>query len=209
LVYKNLDELERIGLVVRDDSTKVARYAAEHPYALRKLVERERASVDELASKIETGLTTLLPEFNLQSQKPVTHFMEGLTGVEHILEDTLTAREPIYMYADNDTLDAQVADIDEAHAKKRLARGIPKRILMAKTPLAAAYAAEFSSELTQIRLIESEHVPHFYTALYVYDGKVSYLTYKDGVFTSALIYDESLYTLHRFTFEALWQHARG
>ena len=207
LVYKILDDLEKLQIVTKDDLFKVTRFKAEHPYTLRKIGERKKIEAEELSQRIETSIFPLISEFNLQSSKPAVHFMEGLAGVSQTLEDSLTAQETIYSYVDSETLDSEVLDIDEQYVKKRLKKGIAKKILMAKTDQSAEYARNNQSELTQIRLIESENIPHFFSVMYMYDKKVSYITYKDSTFSSVLMHDASIYTMQRFVFEAMWRCA--
>jgi sugar-specific transcriptional regulator TrmB len=205
LMYKILEDLSNRSLVTKDESFKVTRFSAAHPYSLRAIAEEEKKQADERARQIETTIGPLVAEYNLQSQKPAIHFMEGLDGVSTILEDTLTSPEAIYMYVDTDTLEQELLDIDAQYVKKRLKKEIPKRMLMARTAAAEAYAKDNQSELTQTKLIASQDVPHFYSFMYIYDGKVSYVTYENKTFTSAIIYDRSLYTMLRFAFEALWK----
>lgn len=207
LVYKILDDLIQYSLVTKDESFKVTRYKANHPYSLREIAEKEKKIADELARKIEYVISPLVSEYNLQSQKPAVHFMEGLDGVNFILEDTLSAKETIYMYTDTDTLEQELLDVDEQYVKKRLKLGLAKKILMAKTPASEKYVSENQSELTQSKLISSSEIPHFYSFMYIYDSKISYVTYKENIYTSAIIYDASLYTMQRFVFESLWNNS--
>ena len=205
LVYKVLDDLEKRDLVAKDETFKVTRFTAAHPLALRKLGESEKIAADNLVNRIETILGPLVSAYNLQSNKPAVHHMEGLKGVREIFADSLTAKEPIYMYADTDTLEQEILDLDESYVKKRLKKGILKKILMARTPAAEEYVKKSQSELTQTKLISGTEQKHFYSFMYIYDKKVSFVTYKDGNLTSTIIYDESIYAMQRFAFEALWQ----
>lgn len=204
LVYKVLTDLEAKGLVSKDESFKVTRFSAAHPYELRKLADQQKITAENFAHQIETALAPLVATYNLQSHKPGVHHMEGLSGIDEVLKDTLTSSEPIYMYVDTDTLEQELLDIDEKYVPKRLKKGIVKKMLMARTPAAEQYARESQTELTQVKLIASADTPQFYTLMYIYDKKVSYITYKNGQFTSTIIYDESIYTMHRFLFEAQW-----
>jgi len=207
LMYKILEDLISRTLVFKDESFKVTRFSAAHPYSLRSIAEEGQKSADELARSIEQIIGPLAAEFNLQSQKPSVHFMEGLDGLTTVLEDTLTSSEPIYMYVDTDTLEQELLDIDSVYVKKRLKKGIPKKILMARTAASEAYSKENQSELTQTRLISSDSIPHFYSFMKIYDKKVCFISYKEGNITSTIIYDESIYTMQRFIFEALWGQA--
>lgn len=205
LVYKILDDLDTKGLIEKDDSYKVTRFNAKHPHALRDIAESERQAADETSRKIETMMGPLVSAYNLEPEKPAVHFMEGLSGIQEILKDSLTSSEPIYMYVDSDTIEQEVLDLDAAYVPKRLKKGIVKKMLMVRSPAAEEYVQKNQSDLTQVRLISGEQTKHFYAFCYIYDKKVSYGTYQNGTFTSTIIYDDSIYTMQRAAFEALWQ----
>lgn len=207
LIYKIVDDLSKLGLVTKDESFKVTRFRAEHPFALRKIAEQQRIQAEKTADAIEHTLTPLLSEFNLHSNKPAVHFLEGLEGVREVLEDTLTATECIYMYSDPESLVREVSDINEDYVKRRIKKGVSKKILRKDSELARQHS-NTAHELSEIRIVKGAETPEFHSVLNIYDKKVSAITYKDNVFTSFIIHDESLYTMQRFAFEALWNASK-
>ena len=204
LVYKILEDLISKGLVSKDDSFKVTRYSATHPYSLRLIADRERQSADTLASKIEQVIAPLVAEFNVEANKPAVHFMEGLSGLRTALEDTLTALEPIRMFVDTAKLEQDVLDIDVEFVKKRLKLNIHKQILTPDSEEARTYQAQSSNNLTEIKLIPTTYCKTFSAVTYIYDKKVIYLTFVQNAFTSTIIYDEQIYLMQRSLFESLW-----
>jgi len=207
LVYKILDDLIAIGLVQKDDSFKVARYSATHPYSLRTIAERERQSADTLARKIEEVVVPLVAEFNVEANKPAVHFMEGLGGLRTALEDTLTASEPVMMFSDTSRIEQEVADIDAEFVKKRLKLQKAKYILTPLSPESVQHQQEGNNEFTTIRLVPHEFCQPFSAVTYIYDKKVVYLTFADNSFSTTIIYDENIYLMQRSLFLSLWQTA--
>ena len=207
LVYKVLQDLERLGLVEKDFAYKVTRFSAKHPYVLRKFADLQRQAAEELAQKIERGLLSLVSEFNTQSKRPSIHVMEGLSGAEQALDDTLTATEEIYGYLDNDAVASEVQDIGAAYNKKRLKKGIFKKTLMPDTSSARMYVQNLQDTLSQIRLLPTPANENFHSVLNLYDGKVSYISFKNGTFISTIIQDSEMYAMQRFLFESQWRSA--
>lgn len=208
LVYKILDDLSTLNLVSKDDSFKVTRFSAAHPYELRKIAVQQKIAAEELANRIETSLAPLVASYNLQSNKPAVHHMEGLSGIAEILEDTLTSSEPIRMFVDTDTLEQEVEDIDAQFAKKRIKLGVKKHILTPYSQRSEAYAKSIDNDLTNVRLLKTPVFEPFYSVMYIYDNKMSYITYKDNVFTGTIVHDPSIYTMQRVAFESLWAAAQ-
>ena len=116
-----------LNLVTKDESFKVTLFSAAHPYELRKIAEEKQAEAATLANQIETALVPLVSSYNLLSNKPAVHHMEGLKGVQEVFNDSLTSSEAIYMYVDTDTLEREFLDLDAAYVPKRLKKGIVKK----------------------------------------------------------------------------------
>jgi len=137
-------------------------------------------------------------------------FYEGIDGVAKVLEDTLTSPEEIYTYVDSGTLDQKKDFIaaEKQYVKKRLKSRIAKKILMVDSPEARNYAQEHSSEFTQIRIL-SEMIPAFCSAMEIYDGRVSYITFDGDIMTGTLMHSRSIYMMHRSFFDFTWSKSRG
>jgi sugar-specific transcriptional regulator TrmB len=204
LVYKVLDDLIVRGLVTKDESFKIARYSATHPYSLRSIADQERQTADTLARKIEEVIAPLVSEFNVEAHKPAVHFMEGLGGLRTALEDTLTASEPVRMFVDTTALEQDVLDIDAEFVKKRLKLKKTKYILTPDSSEARMYQNQGSDALTHIKLLPAAYCESFSAVTYLYDKKVVYLTFTKNAFTTTTIYDEQIYLMQRSLFESLW-----
>ena len=209
LVYHTLEELERIGLIKKDLSLgKVAVFEAEHPSKIKEFAEVETQKKQDAFLSFESTLPSIISQFNLVSGKPGVEFYEGEDGFEKILNDSLTATEEIYTYVDSDALDAHpITKKERDYVKKRIQKGIHKKILMVNSPHAREYMKNNTDTLTKIRLLP-ESIPQFAVATEIYNNKVSFLTFHEKTITGMLIHHPAIYTMQRSLFEKQWERGQ-
>lgn len=209
LSYKVLDDLEKIKLVTKKDPENGSSiFTAEHPNKLQELVDQKEESAQRAKIAMDGVLSSIISDYNKVTGKPGVRILEGKNGIQKALNETLEAHEMIYTYADIDTIQKYVGDINKQYMKNRIKRGIKKRILAQDTPEIREDAKKLQSEYTEIRLIPKHDAPKFFTAMEIYDGKISYLTFKNGLIAT-IIEDEAVYTMHRYLFEHAWHTAES
>ncbi len=202
-VYNVLISLEKQGFVLAIQGGNKTRYQACDPAALRRLLEQKQAGVTALGAAFEQSLPGLLSQFALSTGKPAIQFFEGINGCERALEDSLTAEGEILTIIDPDAITGELLILEERYIRKRLARKIPKRVLMPNTEMARAWNEQTKNAYTQTRLCTSL-MGGFCAALEIYDTRTSLITLRNGQMISLLIRDPSLSALQRAQFEALW-----
>ncbi|HWO07440.1 MAG TPA: helix-turn-helix domain-containing protein [Candidatus Paceibacterota bacterium] len=207
LGYAILEQLVERGLVSKIDTKgAVARFRAESPSRLQALVEDNRKNAERAAEALKALLPELSSLHNLATGKPGIRFYEGEEGVKEVLYDSLSSTETIYTYADMETVDGYVGDINEHYVQLRVKKGVPKKLLMPDTSAARAEVLK-SDAVTEIRLIANQDAPPLHAAMEIYDGKVSYLTFTKDILMGTIISDPAIYSLHRFLFEEQWKTA--
>lgn len=210
MAYTLLDELEGLDLVEKmEKKGSVTKFAAAHPAKLRDVLARKQKEAETAADKLEAIMPSLSSQFNILSGKPGVNFMEGQAGVEQVLAATLENKdEVIYTYADIDAIEKYAKTINDAYMKKRLSRGVGKKILMMDSPLAREKATQAQgNDLTEIKLISADQMPSVPAVIEIHNGKVVYITFTKGILTTTTLHDHTLYTLHRFLFESHWRCA--
>lgn len=208
LGYAVLEQLESLGLVSKSKALgSVATFSPSHPSVLEERAESQLKAVTRAKEGVKSVLPDLSSLFNLATGRPGVRFFEGEEGQKEVLWDSLTSTETIYTYVDVETVDGYVDALNKAYVKERLRRKVPKKILAPDTPQARAELRREVNELTEMRLIPEQDAPTFHTAMQIYDGKVSYLTFTNDIMTGTIIHDRAIYTLHRFLFEHQWEHA--
>ncbi len=204
LGYKILDELVAIGLVEKDESHKVTRFAPVHPLKIKDVVEKRLAQAQTAQAALESVLSRLTSDFNLISGKPGIRFFEGKDGIRECINDALTSKAEIYSYVDIDAIEREIPDISRDFAKTRQKLGLKKKNIGIDTPENRSEIEGYYTDVTEERLIPWPTAA-FGTVMQIYDGKVSYFTlgeHKVGI----IIADTHIYEMHRSLFEFTWNN---
>jgi sugar-specific transcriptional regulator TrmB len=201
LLYNVLEKLEALALVTRDDSAKVALFTAAAPETLTTLAEKKKRESEEAL----LALTNISPQLRnlhaLATGKPGIQFFEGHEGAIKLLDDTLTAQSTVYTYTDLEMLDKYIPEINRDHAKKRDALGLKKKILFPDNQENRFLLEGYHTKVTEAKLIPS---PSLTTAMQIYDGRVSYLTFSDTHIIGVIITDPAIYAMHKALFKMLY-----
>lgn len=203
LVYKVLGELEGLALLQKNDPEgKIATFTAEHPLALKDILAKRQAALEQAQSQLSSAIGTLSSTFNLLSGKPGVQFFEGMSGIREVLRDALTSNEEIYSYVDIDVVEKQIPTISREFAEDRRKLGLKKRNIGIDTPENRGHIDGYYTDITAERLIPWP-TSTFGTIMQIYDGKVSYLTLSEPKI-GVIIADPHIYTMHRAFFEFIW-----
>ncbi|NTW13470.1 MAG: hypothetical protein HGA31_00370 [Candidatus Moranbacteria bacterium] len=211
LVYKVLDDLVEMGLVEKEEEAgKVARFSPKHPSVLRDLVESRRKALKDAELSLDGLLPSLISSFNLVSGAPGIEIYEGPEGIEKVLNDSLTSKTVILTYADIEAVRKNIDVINRRYMAKREKLGIDKRLLLFDSPVAREYMGKLAPSVTDTRLIPSEKgFPVLESAMEIYDGKVSYVTFSSDKMIGVIVHDPFLYELHKHVFEYIWGKTPG
>jgi sugar-specific transcriptional regulator TrmB len=204
LGYKVLGELEALGLVIKDDQPgKVALFTAAHPLKLKEVAEKRLEQAKDAKAALEGTLGKLISTFNLAGGRPGIEFYEGLPGVQQVLEDSLTAQSEIYTYADIESIEKYISDINKEYVRDREKLGIRKKGIALDTPFARKFLEGYAPSVTEMKLIKYD-VPSFHTVMQIYDGKISYITLSEQNLIGVIIADQRIYEMHRDLFLYMW-----
>lgn len=208
MVYKSLDQLIELGLVVkRDDIGKISMFFPTHPDNLRKILDKKNQDIRSTEASFDATRNKLSSEYNLISGKPNVQFFEGLDGMKRVLDDSLSAETEIYSYADLEAIQKYIPDINAEYVKKRDKFNIKKKAILLDTPFARTFLKDYYKGVTDIKLIDSKSTP-FQTVIQIYDNKISYITLSEKEMIGVIIEDKHIYTMHKDLFEYNWESAK-
>ncbi len=207
LTYKVLGELEKLSLAEkREEPGKVAHFIAAHPLKLKELIEKRQQEAKDALTAIEGVLGPMTSEYNIAGGKPGIEFFEGMDGIEAVLNDSLTAKEVIYTYADLKAIDDVYRDLNVEYLEKRKRRRIEKKGILADTPFTRSMLASYDTTVTDSRLVKYSEAPSK-TIIQMYDGKTSYIVMDRAEPVSMIVHDPHVTAAHRAIFEVLWNYA--
>lgn len=205
LTYAVLEQLIAIGLVKKDEKDQsVARFAPMHPAILQDRAEKIQKDAERASIVLKSTLPDLSSAFNLATGRPGVRFYEGLDGIKEVLEDTLTAKETIYSYADLEMIEKHIGDINRAYVAKRERLGLKKKALLLDTSENRFLLEGYHIKITDVKLIKAATSP-FKTVMQIYDGRISYFTLGVEQLVGVIITDPHIYEMHKALFDFVWE----
>lgn len=206
LVYKILDELADLGLVIKNEPPgKIAVFEPAHPLKVKEFAEAREQKLKTAQLALDGILGNLTSDYNLALGKPGIQFFEGKDGVAKVANDSLTSTTEILSYLDNEAINKYIPDINKEYIQKRNRLKISKRMITVDSQYVRDRAKQFNKSTTQIRVIDKGFP--FATIMQIYDGKVSYITLDDKKMIGVIIADPHIYQMHKILFDFNWEHA--
>lgn len=202
--YNVLGDLVAKGFARQYEERGIMKFALEHPSKIQELIEAERQRKEEALRSFESTLPALVSRWNLVYHRPAVRYYEGREGVKEVLEDSLTATDTIYSYADLDAIAKYIPDINKRYVAKREEKQLAKRGIAIDTPSTREFLKDYHPGITETKLIKTTPVP-FATVMQIYNNKVSYITLAPDQMIGVIIEDPKIAAMHRSLFEHLWE----
>lgn len=206
LTYKVLDELIKLGLVNKNNKTKVLRFEPTHPLRLKELAESKEQEARVAQEALAGVISNLVSDFNLISGKPGVQYFEGAAAIRILADDTLKSGNEVLTYLDYEVMDKYLPAENARYIAERVKKGIYKRIIGPDNLYVRSLEAKLKKNLVSMRLIPKSSVP-FTSIVQIYDKKVSFLSYDERRRIGVIIDDPFISQMHRTLFEALWEKA--
>lgn len=206
IVYMDLEELADKGLIKKTDKpNQVSFFTAEHPNKLEGLIKTKVKQVKKDEQEFNNYLPDLVSAYNLTQNKPGVKFYEGEEGIKKVIYDTFTSKETVFTYADIETINKYIKEINDAYAKKRDEAGLKKKIIFSDTPYSRERLKTYHTATTDSKIIPG--LTNFHTVMQIYDNKISYITLSDKKMIGIIIESEEIYQMQKILFENAWKSA--
>ena len=172
--YHTLENLLDQGLVSCVKRNRVKHFTAESP---QRIVEQREAQLQQ-AKRI---LPELLSLSNALAYKPKIHYYEGIQGMKHILDDTLSSTNEILGYTNLAAISSLFSkQYLQKHAQSLLAQKIKLRMLSPTSSdstryVATYYPKEFDHHLLEVLFVNPEEFSFEYE-IRIYNDKVALLS---------------------------------
>jgi hypothetical protein len=193
-----------LGLVEKNDRPgKIAVFNAVHPVKLKEILDARLELAQSAKVNLESILGRLTSDFNLVSGKPGVQLYEGMSGIQQVLNDSLSSKTEIYTYADVESVDKYIPDINREYVAKREKLNLKKKGIAFDTPETRYFLEGYHAGITEMKLISWRAMP-FKTIMQIYDGKISYFTLGETNLVGIIVSDPHIYQMHKEMFEFLW-----
>lgn len=203
--YDILLTLEKKNLVINHVHKKLHYYSAEKPEKLIAYLKERARRLLERAEEVETLLPELKSIHNAIPNKPRVQFFEGVEGLLHVYEDTLTSSEEIRAYASDQANQAAVPGYFPKYYHRRTAKKIPIRAIFPDSPQDRERHALDKIELRKSLLVPKS-VMNFTPEINFYDNKIMIADWKEKL--GIIIESEEIANVFKQSFDLAWEAAK-
>jgi HTH-type transcriptional regulator, sugar sensing transcriptional regulator len=131
--YAVLSSLGAKGLIKTLGNQKVARYEAESPLELERVLNQGLSEMQESVGAFEAILPALLSDYNLSHNKPGVIYYEGIKGIKKIYENILRDKPSEVLVFRSSKDKAILGDYQARHAERRAELGIKIKVISSKS----------------------------------------------------------------------------
>ena len=202
--YDILGSLTNKGLVTISGKEPKSEYIAEAPIAIMVYLKKV---AEQTANYIKKS-KTIIPELELlhaKQNRPRIRFYEGIDGLEHVYEDTLTSTEPIRAYASVEHMNAGLPGYFPEYFKRRANRGIHIRGIGPRTEANIELEKRNVVEMRETALVPKDKFD-FVPEINIYDNKVMIASWREQL--GIIIESTEIADAMKVIYELAWAEAK-
>jgi len=202
--YVQLESLMRMGLMSTYEENHKTYFAPESPELLKRLLAKQKESIDSKERDLTSLLPDLLRQFESAGERPIVRFFPGKEGVTTSREEALGTKEKkiytIFSYEHLRKLYSE-KELDE-YSDRRKELGIHSRGIHLHKPY---FQKSGLSNLTERRFLHPKLLP-LTIDISIFDNKTA-LRSLEGTLFGVIIESEQIAANMRMIFEFLWSSA--
>ncbi len=202
--YEILDSLINKGIVNLSGKEPKTEYAVEPPEALVTYFKKEADLAKERINKTQSLSPQLLRVYATQD-RPRIKFYEGIEGLKHVYEDTLTSSETILAYASVEDVNSGIPNYFPEYFKRRSAKNIHIRAIFPETPLAYERSALDMDEKRESLLVPFDKY-NFTPEINIYDNKIMIASWKEKL--GIIIESKEIADVMKKIYGLAWEEAK-
>lgn len=204
-VYNFLVQLEAKGLITAIKG-KQKLYEAAPPAKLQELIDNQIREVKQLEKDYTSILNSFSSLYNLSTGKPAVEIFEGYDGWDKVLEGTLESKTEICAYVDISVIVDDLAKRNVIYLKKRIAKKIPKKIIVNDTSETRKFFNDQNTPFTSVGFLKN-FTSKLSTSFQMYDNTIIYFSDAENKKISMVIRDPLIFKTHQDHFNYLWSLA--
>ena len=202
--YVILDSLAGKNLVSVSGKEPKQEYMAESPANLVDYLETQAKKQKNLAESAKEVLPELTSLYNV-GDRPRVFFYEGMAGLEHVYEDSLTSKGDIYSTSTYEEMHETLPKYFSTYYERRAKKKIFVHTFVADTPLARERKARDTIEYRSTSLIPKDKFP-VPTDIEIYNNKVMIASWKEKL--GIIIESQEIATTLRSVFKLALTEAK-
>ncbi len=201
--YMILERLEKADLIETDETQAVRRYIALDPVQLRQLVVAKQEEIKHTQRLLAQSLPDIQSLFNLGKLKPGVVYLEGLRGLEIILEDAARSMEEVLLIPGS-KIEGETWETLKRGIEKRAKKGVKTRAIFPENSRQRLDKKLHKKQKFEVRYWGKTDYPG---EVVIYGNKCVFTAYEPQIINTILT-NEAIATTLRGVFENLWQEAK-
>lgn len=175
--YAILDSLSAKGLATLTAKEPKATYTALPPETLEKYVIQRREQLEKEIDLTEELIVELGEKYKPLSRPKISYF-EGIEGLKHVYDDTLTSSEAIYACSTYEDMHEVLPNYFPKYYERRSKKNIFAYGIVPETNLARERKSKDTLEKRALYLVDQKKYP-IPTEIDVYDNKVMIASWRE------------------------------
>lgn len=175
-MYAVLYDLRDKGLISQTIKGKKIQFKVSDPAFIKSYVQTQKSDLNQAENLLDAVLPDLSELLKLTTEKPIARVYEGIEGIKTIYNDTLKEGKEILSFVGLSESHPEILRwLRDHYVKKRVARKIPARVLLASSrdEETLSYIKRAERELRQVKIVAKEHYPAR-LEFQIYGDKVSF-----------------------------------
>ena len=202
--YDILGSLVAKGVVTVSGKEPKQEYAAEPPQSITEHLKRQISDIEQSIKKSQE----IIPDLSLiyaVKNRPRIRFYEGLEGLKHVYEDTLTSSEAIRAYANAEDMHNTMPTYFPEYYKRRAKKNISIRAIVPKTATGTERHKYDEEEKREIAFIPPEKY-NFSPEINIYDNKIMIASWREKL--GIIIESNEIADAMKKIYELAWLEAK-
>ncbi len=198
--YMILEKLDRASLVVLDETKAVRRYEAADPSNLQKNLLAKQQDLRKTQQALNKTLPELKSLYNLNKFKPGVVYLEGLKGLEIMLDDIAKSQEEALLIPGG-LIRGEAWETLKKGIAKRATQGVRTRALFTEVERTNVDKELHKKQRYEVRYWNGKPYPG---EMVIYGNKCVFTAYEPELINTIITNDAIANTL-RAVFEGLWR----
>lgn len=202
-----MESLVKKWMMTKTQKWNTTIFTPEHPNTLKNLLIIEKNKIEDKQHRLDNIMWELIGLYNPHTKIPKVTFYEGLDWIQQVLDDSLTSSEVIDGFVNVDDVIDNISEINKKYTENRIKNWIEKKSIYSDSKKTKEYLETIykNNWLNNIKYLDTSEY-NLYISFMIYDGKISYITFKDNSFVGVIIQNTDIYNFHKNIFKFMWNH---
>lgn len=202
--YTILNGLIQKGFVYQTNKDHITYFIAADPDCILRQLLNKKNDIDDKINNITEAITELTTSQKDYPNKPKVVFFDGASGIQNMLEDTLTSKDSIRSYSSLKELTIMLPDFFKTYYQQCINKKITTKAIYPSNELTCTHKRNANKNYRDIILIPPEF--DFHIDLSIYNNKVAITSLREKF--GLLIISKEIADAQKHIFDLIWEGSK-